>query len=159
MDRRTALQSLAGTTALLGGCLSSPEAARSATPMNTDPPTDERRTVSIESVETSTHALRLNDLGASLVGSVSQLSSYSDRERKVLRQAIDGGYETSSPPEWLVEFIRTSKPASTPVSRFNALDRLIPKPSLASGDTSRLHWTTRHQRYERTRVCSSENRT
>ena len=102
MHRRTAIHSLAGGIALLGGCLSTPNSAGSTTPTDRGSTTDGGRTLSIDSVDTPTHAPRLNDLGAPPAGSVPELSSRADRKREVLTQAIDGGYETSDPDKRLL---------------------------------------------------------
>ncbi|KAB1192866.1 hypothetical protein GJR96_05160 [Haloferax sp. MBLA0076] len=125
MDRRTALQTLAGVSALLGGCLSTPESAPSETPPNSQPPATDNETLSIVSVETPTHALRLNELGAS-PNSVSAWLHLSDRERDVLEQAIDGGYETADPPEWIVSFV-SSTPYFFRDEEYYRLDNPFPR--------------------------------
>ena len=114
MRRRTALHALTGSVALLGGCLSTPDPAGFTTPVesstsaDTDSPTSDGPMLSIDSVETSTHALRLNDLGTSPAGSIRELSDYAEREQEVLPQAIESGYETSDPDQWLLKFVSST---------------------------------------------------
>ncbi|WP_423745604.1 hypothetical protein V5735_06465 (plasmid) [Haladaptatus sp. SPP-AMP-3] len=108
MKRRHVLQTLAVGTALGSGCLDSTNDSASnpgETSSTTKARTDSDRSPSVESVETFPYAVRLNDLGTSPTVPTTTVAELSDRERRVVERAIDGGYETDDPPEWLVRFL------------------------------------------------------
>ncbi|PSQ17371.1 hypothetical protein BRD00_07935 [Halobacteriales archaeon QS_8_69_26] len=56
-------------------------------------------------METFTHALRLNDLGDAPRGSAPAIDSFDPRDRKVLRAAVEEGYSTDDPPDWLRKLV------------------------------------------------------
>ncbi len=111
MQRRQALHLLAGATIAAAGCLDRSESTESPTTDDTptSTPDDDGRTFAVESVETFTYAIRLNDLGNSPSGRVPDLTEFDDRERSVVEDAIDGGYEDDDPPEWLVKFLAETR--------------------------------------------------
>lgn len=114
----TALRSLAGSVALLRGCLSAPTPAGPTAPADTGSPTAKGRMLSIDTVGTSTHALRLNDLGTSPAGSALESSSHSEREQAVLPQAIDGEFHRAANLGLCSGFARPSVRRSCRIARY-----------------------------------------
>lgn len=129
MRRRKALYSLVVGVPLLGGCLS--DSNTSGAPDRTSgSPTAERneesaRRLAIDHVETFTHAVRLNDLGNSPGGSIPLFSSFEEREREILENALDSGYETDDPETWLVKFA-TGTPTFRKEGRYYRLENTFP---------------------------------
>lgn len=66
--------------------------------------------LTVERVESFDYVVRMNDLGHDPVGTVTRFAELTDREQSVVEEALDGGYGTDDPPEWLVQFA-----ADTPV--------------------------------------------
>lgn len=138
MNRRALLSACAlGAGTLLSttaGCL-----ARDGSPP-TDGGADEPssagdRRLEVVSVETPTDAVRLNDLGASPSVDVPTVESLSDRERQVVSAALDGGYETDAPADWLVSFL-----SETPYVRregvYYELAHTLPRYTITATETT-----------------------
>jgi hypothetical protein len=68
--------------------------------------------LSLEAVESADYVVRLNDLGEDPGGTVTEFSDLTDREQGVVETAIESGYETDDPPEWVLQFA-----SATPVVR------------------------------------------
>lgn len=103
MNRRPVLRALAAALPAVVGCLGgTPRSSDETTTTRTT--TDGGRRLSVERVETFAYAIRLNDLGDAPAGGVRAVEDLSAREREVVEAAIDGGYETTDPASWLVEF-------------------------------------------------------
>jgi hypothetical protein len=60
--------------------------------------------LSLSTVETFDHVVRLNDLGEDPRGRISAFSDLEPREREVVIAVFGGTYEAEDPPEWLWEF-------------------------------------------------------
>jgi hypothetical protein len=58
--------------------------------------------------ETFDFGLRCNDLGTQ-VGTFTDVTDLDARERRVVEAAIEGSYETETPPEWLRRFVDTTR--------------------------------------------------
>ncbi|PSP78150.1 hypothetical protein BRC81_08920 [Halobacteriales archaeon QS_1_68_20] len=99
MKRRQALHLLAGASVAAAGCLdqsgSTESPAADGTPTTTGDP---GQAVAVESVQTFTYAIRLNDLGNSPGGQVPETAEFDDREQSLVADAIDGGYAVEDPP-------------------------------------------------------------
>jgi hypothetical protein len=121
MRRRQALHLLAGAGAGLAGCL-----GRTTTPgadSPTDSPTDspgatgtsggtadiDDGQLAVLAVEHDRYAVRLNDMGESLGGRADPVADLSPRRRDVVTAAIDDGYSTEDPPDWLQEFLSSTR--------------------------------------------------
>lgn len=129
MRRRKVLQSLVIGVSLLGGCISDSNTSGPSDPTSggsTGEPNEESgRRLSIDRVETFTHAVRLNDLGNSPAGSIAPFSSFEDREREILENALDSGYETDDPDAWLVKFA-SGTPTFRKEGRYYRLENTFP---------------------------------
>ena len=68
--------------------------------------------------------LRCNDLGRE-VGTYTELSALSPRERRVVETAVDGTYETGTAPEWLRRFVDGTDYVRVD-GRFYELDSTLP---------------------------------
>ncbi|MFC4549650.1 MULTISPECIES: hypothetical protein [Halorussus] len=115
MKRRPFLHSLAAAGVLGAGCLGAtdapPDSALASDARTTDgstagtsDPAGSDAAMTVESVETFEYVIRLNDLGSDPGGGVTAYSDLKSRERAVVDAALDGGYETDNPPEWLTRF-------------------------------------------------------
>jgi hypothetical protein len=110
VKRRSLLQTglASAVTALAAGCVGS--VGSNATQSGTsDAPSDTDRSLRVERVETFTHAIRLNELGTSPHADVPTVSGLSDRQRRVVEAAVDGGYETDAPERWLRKFLSSTR--------------------------------------------------
>jgi len=109
MRRRTAITGLATSLLGLSGCLGetatqteTPTTGSSATPTTTS---TESSGLVITKTHTYSHAVRLNNLGASPIGQIPSIDSLSDREQAVVQAALDDTYTTDSVPNWLAKFL------------------------------------------------------
>jgi hypothetical protein len=83
------------------------------------------RTLSVRRARTFDHVVRLNDLGDDPRGRIAAFADLSDRERAVVRSAIDGTHESRDPPEWLREFA-SGTPFVERADRYYRLDDTLP---------------------------------
>ncbi|WP_115864355.1 hypothetical protein [Halorussus litoreus] len=60
--------------------------------------------LAVERVEAFDYAVRMNDLGQNPGGGAVQFDDLTDREQGIVERALDGGYETDDPPDWLLQF-------------------------------------------------------
>jgi len=120
MRRRRILHTAAVTLPLLGGCLAQPPGTGALGASQAS-----GRVLTIEHVETFSHALRLNDLGDSPAGTITPFTSLSDRQQRVVRAAIEDAQRSSDPPRWLIEFA-TSTPHVQKDGAYYRLENTFP---------------------------------
>jgi hypothetical protein len=128
-EPRTPTATLTTPSTESGETRTSTTASDDTRPSTTEP--DAAATVTLERIETFTHALRLNSLGSSPQGEISSVAALGNREREVVTTAIDGTYEVDDPPQWLTTFV-SSTPYVERDGQYYSLETDLPRTTITA---------------------------